>query len=140
MADTDLVLSPIGIVPYSARGLHQTLEPIQQAGVFKRTVLGDLDNVASPVFQKYKSSISCEDLNPPGLNAVFPGFLITVDCIAELAYLTSGGSALRTPVSTRTEGVFTLYRPRLVMQVISWNINRDEWGVTVSWQLDLEES
>jgi hypothetical protein len=138
---TDLVLDPIGVVPYSARGLDQTVAPIAQSAVMKRTVLGDLDNVASEVFQLYKSTITCDDLNVPGLDGIFAGTTVTVDCIFELSYKTSGGSASRTVItgSSRTEGAFTFYRPRLVMKIVDFNYRKSDWGVNVGWQMDLEE-
>jgi hypothetical protein len=70
-----------------------------------------------------------------------------VECISELSYKTSGGSPERplagtatgeTP-ATRTEGVFTFYRPMLTMRVISFNQDTDEYGSTVNWSLELEE-
>jgi hypothetical protein len=138
---TDLVLDPIGVVPYSARGLDQTFAPIGMSAVLKRTVLGDLDNVASDVFKLYKSSITCEDLNVPGLDGIFAGTVLTVDCIFEMSYKTAGGSPSRTvvPGSSRTQGIFTFYRPRLTMVITDFNYRKNDWGVNVSWQLDLEE-
>lgn len=139
---TDLVLDPIGVVPYSARGLEQSVAPIPQSAVLKRTVLGDLDNVASDVFKKYKSSISCDDLSVPGLDGIFAGDVLTVDCVFEFSYKTIGGSASRAvvPGSSRTSGLFTFYRPRLIMVVTDFNYRKNDWGVNVSWQLDLEEA
>jgi hypothetical protein len=142
MADTLLVLNPIGVTLYSSRGLHQTVDPIEMSAVFKRTVLGDLDNIASPAFQKYKSTISCEDQTSPALGGVFPGLELVVDCVFEFAFLTGSGSPNRPVVSgsTHTIGPHTLWRPQLTMQVISFDYDTDEWGATINWRMDLEES
>jgi hypothetical protein len=57
--DTLLVLTGIGIPDYSARGLTQTLEPIEAALSQRRTVNGGLKDLSFAQFRKYKSSISC---------------------------------------------------------------------------------
>lgn len=144
MADeTVLALSGVGVPPYSARGLIQTLEPIPAATSLRRTVNGELDDLSDPAFRKYQSVISGNDQQPPACDGVWPGRLITVDCIAELCYLTSGGSPERPVVSgsSRTEGLFTFYRPQLSMRVVSSPaISRDEYSTIVTWNMNLEEA
>lgn len=136
-----LTLSGIGVPPYSARGASQTLEPIQAAQQLRRTVNGDLIDLSRPEFRKYRSTISCADQQPPAIDGVWPGRVVTVDCITELSYRTSGGAPARSvvPGSSRTEGDYTLYRPRLTMRVVSFSQDTDEYGATVSWSLELEE-
>lgn len=145
---TLLVLSGEGVAPYSARGLQQTLEPIDAAGNPRRSINGDLVSLAEAQFRKYKSTISCADQLAPALDNVWQGMVLTVDCVAELAYKTSGGSPGRPVVdpdssesgdSTRVEGDYTYYRPRLQMMVIKHTQQEDEWGRVVSWSLELEE-
>ena len=138
---TLLVISPFGAPPFSARGLTQTLEPIAQALNVRRTVNGRLVNLSPTQFQKYKSKITCNDMRAPALDGVFSGALVTIDCVAELAYRTVGGTPQRTIVdsSSRVEGDFTYYRPRLDMMVITFATQEDEWGAAVSWSIDLEE-
>ena len=140
MSDTLLVLTGIGIPDYSARGLTQTLEPIEAAVSLRRTVNGGLVNLSFAQFRKYKSTISCQDQEPPAVDGVWPGHLVTVDSVAELSYA-SGGSPARPVVtgSTRTEGPFVFYRPQLQMLVTNFSLNRDEYGAAVQWQMDLEE-
>lgn len=139
--ETLLVLSPIGAPPYSARGMTQTHDPISAAMSFDRTVNGALINLSAAQFHKYKSTISGKDMDPPALDGIWPGAVVTVDCIFELSYLTAGGSPAKTVVSgsSRTADGFTFYRPRLVMMVMNFNVNRDEWGAVVNWRIDLEE-
>jgi hypothetical protein len=140
MSDTLLVITGL-ITPYSARGLRQTLVPIRQSGNIRRTVNGELVDLSIDLFQKYASTITCNDQRVPALDGVWPGMELTVDCVAELSYPTSGGSAGRTVVSgsSRTEGAFTFYRPRLTMLVVDYQTILDEYRVDVGWTLDLEE-
>ena len=65
--------------------------------------------------------------------------LVTVDCVAELVHA-DGGTPERTVVASRTEGGFVFYRPRLAMRVLSFDIDRDEWGAVVAWTMTLEEA
>lgn len=147
MSDSDntpltlLALDPIGVPPYSGRGLTQTLTPIDAAANLWRTIDGGLIDVSAPQFRKYKSTINGNDQNPPAFDDVWPGLLLQVDCIATLVYKTLGGAPLRPVVlgGSRVEGDFTIYHPRLQMRVMSFNIQEDEWGAAVGWQLDLEE-
>ena len=141
MADTDLVLTGIGITPYSARGLRESLAPIAARWV-----------------QKYAVSIAGSDQEPPAFEAIWPGELrrtvngtlidlsgvaveVTVDCLSKLAYPSMTGSPSRTivPGSDYVEGGFTIYRPRLVCLVRDLSIDRDEWNAAIGWSLDLEE-
>lgn len=143
---TLLVITAMGVPPYSARGLTQTLQPIAAAAQVRRTVNGDLIDVSASQFRKYRSTIACADQQAPALDGIWPGMTVTVDCVSELAYLTDGGSPERTLAeedsatpATRTEGEFTFYRPQLEMLVLDHRQQTDEYGAVVSWQLDLEE-
>lgn len=137
--ETLLVLSSMGTPLYSARGLHQTLTPIQSAGYLLRDINGELCNLSDANFAKYASTITSDDQRSPAANGVVPGLVVTVDCIVELAY--SSGSPTRTVVSgsSYTEGSFTRYRPQLIMLVTNIEIDCDEWGATNNWTLSLEE-
>jgi hypothetical protein len=109
---TLLEINGIDIPPYASRGLTQTLEPIDQAKQTRRTVNGVLKDISAIQFQKYKSSITCTDQQSPGLDGVWPGLVVVVDCVAELSYKT-GGSPDRSIVtdSSRVDGDWTFYRP-----------------------------
>lgn len=138
---TLLVITGIEISPYAARGLSQSLDPIEAAAQLKRTINGDLTDYSFPQFRKYKSTISGADQLPPAFDGKWQGITVEVDCISELSYLTSGGSPQRPVVtgSSRVEGTFTFYRPKLQMRVMGFTVETDEWDATVSWQLQLEE-
>ncbi len=147
---TVLELSGVGVPPYSARGLTQTLDPIPQAIQLRRTVNGNLSDTSDDVMRKYVSTISGNDQQPPAVDGVWPGRLLVVSCIVELAVFgtiqeltedTTEGLFGRpyVPGSVRHESGFTYYRPLLTMRVQTFNINRDEWGAVVSWTMTLEE-
>jgi hypothetical protein len=141
MSDTKLVIAGL-ITPFSARGLSQTLEPISQTPWLRRTVNGALVDLSVPAFRKYATTITCEDQAVPALNGVWPGQQVTVDCVVELAYPTSGGTPDRPVVSgsSRVVGSHTYYRPRLTMRVVEYRTSFDEWGAAVGWSLRLEET
>ena len=136
-----LTLSGIGVPPYSARDASQTLEPIGSSQQLRRTINGELIDISRAEFRKYRSTISCVDQQPPAIDGVWPGQVLTVGCISELSYLTAGGAPAR-PLgsgSARTEGDYTFYRPSLTMRVAAFSQDTDEYGAVVSWSLQLEE-
>lgn len=138
---TLLVLSDMGFPIYSAGGIRQTLTPIGGAGNILRDINGELVDLSDTAFQKFASRIECTDQNSPGIDGIWPGKILTVDCVVELAYSTNTGSPARPPVegSTWTSGDFTVYRPRLLMMVKNYELSLDEWPSDVSWSMDLEE-
>ncbi|TIX27299.1 hypothetical protein [Mesorhizobium sp.] len=142
---TELRLDPIGVPPYSARNITQTLEPIDGAAQLARTVNGALIDLADGTYRKYKSNISCTDGQQPALSGIWPGMVLTVDCVVELSYLIATGSPDREVAgntaepATRTEGLFTFYRPRLTMRVVGYRTSLVEWDGDEAWSLDLEE-
>jgi hypothetical protein len=135
----DLVIAGIGLPAASIRGVTQTLEPIAPSAQLMRTVNGTLVDVSASAFRKYASTIRCADQAPPALDGIWPGQQVTVDCVAELVYA-EGGSAERTVASRRTDSGYVYYRPRLTMRVLSFEIDRDEWGAAVGWTMTLEEA
>jgi hypothetical protein len=140
---TDLTILDLGAIVLedgAARGITQTLEPIEAATSLRRTVNGSLVNLAAAQFRKYKSVISGNDQIPPALDDIWPGDQITVECISELGYTGSGGPAKSVVTgSSRTEGTTTFYRPSLSMRVVRIATRTDEWGAVVGWSIELEE-
>lgn len=138
---TLLVITGMDIAPFSARGLTQTLQHIDAAAFSRRTINGNLHDLSAAQFRKFKSTINCNDQQAPALNGIWPGQQLTVDCVAELSYLTGSGSPARpvVPGSSRTDGEFTFYRPRLIMRVTGFTTSKDEYGAVTSWSMDLEE-
>lgn len=144
MDETELVISGDGMPPTAVRGITESLD------------------VVNPQFDKYRLVITCADKNSPAFDALRAGVwrrtvngglydlsgngsVVTVDCVSELAYKTTGGSPApgpqRTVVdgSSRVDGDFTFYRPRLTVGLIAKSQETDEYGAVCSWQLELEE-
>lgn len=136
----DLVIAGVGFPLGSLRGVVQTLEPIAPAAQLARTVNGALVDLSAPDFRKYASTISCRDQAAPALSGIWPGALVRVECLAELAYPTATGAPERPVVESRAEGAWTFYRPRLAMRVLSFSLERDDWGAVVGWTMELEEA
>jgi hypothetical protein len=139
--DTLLTISGIGIAPYSARGLRESLTPIAQTQKLARTVNGTAIDISPPQMRKYSLAIQCEDMNVPAIDGIWPGMQLTIGCVSELSFLTSGGTAGRSMVadSLRFEGDYSFYRPELVVLVTNFSAQTDEYGATLSWSLEGEE-
>ena len=140
---TVLRITGLGVVPYSTRAATQSLEPIGQAAAnIYRDVNGVLRSVGgATAFQKYRSTISGSDMRPIAVNGVWPGKLVTVQCIATLGFLTATELPARSvvPGSSFTEGDWTFYRPELAMMVLSWSLEEAEYEGAISWSMELEE-
>lgn len=133
---TVLTLAGIGVPPYSARGLTQTLEPIDAAAHFERAIDGTLLDLSYTPMRLYKSTITGNDQQPPACDGVWPGQIVTVDCIVEL---NSASGRPAADSEDRQDGDWSFYRPQLQMMVTAFSISRDEWGAQVSWSMSLEE-
>jgi hypothetical protein len=140
--ETLLAIDGVTLPIASARGIKQRLEPIQQGGNFRRTVNMALRNTA-PVEAKfkYRTSITCDDINAPMWDGLFLGKQVVIDCVEELFYLTSGGSPLKTvvPGSTRVVGTVTFYRPRITMLITSFGSDGEEYEAARGWSIEAEE-
>ncbi len=76
---TLLVMSPIGVPLYSARGLTQTLTPVAEAKPTpRRTINGELRWLGLQQMQKYESTISCTDQQAPRFDGIWPGQAVFV--------------------------------------------------------------
>ena len=133
-----------GVNPYSAFGLRGRLTPIKEAqgeDKLARTVNGGVVDLSAPQMRKYQLEISANSPSPPALDGLWVGMPVGVSCVTELS-VGPGFTFSRTPVggSERTEGEYTFYRPFLNMQIVSWDIERDDWTGDVRWQLVLTES
>ena len=146
---TLLRLLGVGISPYAARGLTQTLKPIDAASVLRRTVNANLVDVADPIFRKFESVISGADQEPPSFGEWWPGMEVTVHCVAMLSRLATTEDdpdatdldVERPPVpgSAELRDGFLVYRPILTMRVTDWNMTESEWERGVQWAINLEE-
>jgi len=140
MNTTILRLWGIGVPPYSARGIVQTLEPIDAASNIARTINGKLLDMSHDQFKKFKSTLTATDQRPPAVDGVWPGQLVTVDCIQMLAHMEyTSPSREYVPGSEITEAGWNYYRPRLHMMVMNFTLNTDEYPADVGWTMELEE-
>jgi hypothetical protein len=140
LADADTAATSL-LVFYSARGITQTIAPIDGSMFQARTVNGELIDLSVPRFRKLRSTISATDQRPPGRDDVWPGRIVTVGCAYLLSYPTIGGSPSRTVVSGSqfTEGNFTFYRPQITFMIGKMSGSFDEWQAGYSWSIEMEE-
>lgn len=146
---TILTISGIDFPPWSARGLKQKLEVVGESKQLQRTVDGEMDDLSTSQFRKYRSTISCTDVDVPAIDGLFPGQEVVVDCIVELSYMEPGtppedepGESAARPVvpgSVIVANGFVRYRPRLTMLVEDISIQRNEWQAETNWSVDLVE-
>jgi hypothetical protein len=139
---TLLAINGLTVPEASARFVRQSLSEIPQAGSFRRTVNMQLRNVAPPAASgKYKTVVTCTDINAPIWDQLHVGLQVVIDCIPELFYATTGGSPTKSvvPDSTRVFGGVTWYRPRLTMMVTAWGDDMEENEAARSWTLEAEE-
>ncbi len=153
---------------WSARGCTQTFQYIQTPA-FKRTVNGDLVDIGGTQHRKYRTTISCQDRVAPAFEAFWSGTRLWVDCIQLLtvplapketelklgrqpvpdswsAETLSGETIqiytvedLKVTLKAADEKGYFSYRPCLSMMLASYQLKTDEWGMTVGWDMVLEE-
>jgi hypothetical protein len=140
---TLLILTPIGVPLYSARGLTQTLTPVADAKPAPlRTVNGEARFLGGSQMRKYDSVITCTDQNAPPFGGLWPGDDIVVECVCELSYAdVTGAGAERSVVSgsSRTVGGFILYRPVIEFLVVDFEQAMQEYAAEYQWRLSLTE-
>lgn len=138
---TLLAINGLTIPEASSRFIKQSLTPIPQAANFRRTVNMQLRNVAPAAASlKYKTVISCQDINAPIWDQLRLGMQVVIDCVPELFYDLAGSPQKSVvPDSTRTFGGVIWYRPRLTMLITSWGDDMEENAVVRSWSLEAEE-
>lgn len=139
---TLLIMTPIGVPLYAARGLTQTLTPVEEAKPPpKRTVNGEARFLGSTGMRKYNSIITCTDHNAPPFSGLWPGDDVVVQCVCELSHLTASGSAERGAVSgsSRVVGSFTMYRPVIQFMVVDFDQAIQEYVAEYQWRLTLTE-
>lgn len=139
---TTLIMNGIGIAPYSARGIQQTLEHIDEASHLERAVDGTIIDLGIPELQKFRVSISCTDQQAPALGGIWPGKAFTLYSIEELSYPTADPSRKERPSVPDSDYVIgdtTFYRPILEMIVYSWQTGIMEYGREINWKLEAQE-
>lgn len=137
---TLLILNGMGIPLYSARGLTQTIKPIESSKKWRRNVNGLLVDVSAVQMRKYITEISCTDQNAPAIDGIWPGMEVQIYCVCELA-LPFGNTPGRpvVPDSLRTDGSFSFYRPILQCLISPDSLQHAEYPRDYAWTLTAEE-
>lgn len=166
--ETELVLGNLVLPAGSGRGITQSIQPIDNGDV-RRTVNGTLLDLTREENRKYESQIQVQDMATPTLAGIWKGQTLNpVECITPFRELVSPASAthtlIRTPVAGSVWGYddvtgekvfptivageditfaapvnFIEYRPSLVMMVLAFTTDRDEYGAVEGYTIDLEE-
>lgn len=119
---TLMSLDGIDFGDYAVRGITMVVKPIPQQDGLMRTISGLLKDVTSTQFQKRTVQISCDDVEAPDFSTVWQGLPVTVTCVPGVG-----------------ENVNTSGQQVINCLVDDWEVSRDEWGCTSSWQLTLVE-
>ena len=168
MSETNLILGISGLPPESARNCVQELSPIAN-GEFKKSVNGELMFIETSERRKYKSVISCSDVNTPIIDKLWIGSQINVGCIQNLWQVIFPGETkikLIRPAVARSvsalnnfgekipfklednelilyqesnEKIFVCFRPWLTMLITNFSLKTNEWDMEGGWKLELEE-
>lgn len=166
--ETNLILGISGFPPESARNCVQELTPIPN-GEFRKSVNGDLLFLETSDRKRYRSAISCKDINSPIIDGIWVGTQINVGCIQNLWQVINVGETSVTLIRQAVEGsicavnnfgdpirhevtdnlvtitqvsdekIFVCFRPWLTMKVIDFSLETNEWGMSGGWKLILEE-
>ena len=168
MGETNLILGVAGLPPESARNCQQELSPIPN-GEFKKSINGDLLFLETHERKRYKSVITCKDINSPIIDGIWVGSQISVGCIQNLWQAINPGESKVRLIRPAVEGsvcavnnlgdaipfrlvddevelnkihdekIFLCFRPWLIMLVINFSLDTDEWGMSGGWKIVLEE-
>lgn len=81
--ESDLKITGVGFPALSCRDATQTLSPINH-GEIRRSVNGELCYVGTNRHHKYQSRVICADQNLPGIQQIWVGAVVQVQCISLL--------------------------------------------------------
>lgn len=138
-AFTVLGLSGIGVAPYSARGLSQSIKPIEQTSQLVRTITGELLDLSEEQMRKYAITLTCTDMRAPAFGGLWPGMAVTVDCVAEMGNGDLSSDRPAVGGSSYSEDGINYFRPQIACRVVSFEWNDDEYGEAIGWTLELVE-
>lgn len=75
---TKTLISGVAFPPGSDLYIVCDVSPIAQASDLRRSVNGDLINLARSPFKKYRVSLTCADIRPAAIDHLFPGDYLEV--------------------------------------------------------------
>lgn len=166
--ESELTINIGGLPPFSARGCEQELTPISD-GEFHRDINGDLIYLGQYTHAKYKSVIRCNDKAAIATDGLYRGREIELGCIQRLwqkfdanqtevfldkvpvlgSLYAYSEDEIEIPIphakgkhiilQTPNPGGYICYRPLLIMRIINYSLNTNEWGIKVGWQMECEE-
>lgn len=90
-------------------------------------------------FRLYQITIECTDQRAPPFGGLWPGQLVTCECVAEMGSITLSSDRTAVGGSSYTEDGVTYFRPSLPCIVKSFEWSDDEYAEAISWSLVLEE-
>ncbi|MDR0753607.1 MAG: hypothetical protein LBE95_02990 [Holosporaceae bacterium] len=168
MGETNLILGVAGLPPESARNCVQELSPIIN-GEFRKSINGNLLFLETNERKRYRSVISCKDTNSPIIEGIWVGSQLSVGCIQNLWQIINPGELKLRLIRPAVDGsvcavnslgdaiqfrltdnevelsktfadkIFICFRPWLIMKVINFSLETDEWNMSGGWKLFLEE-
>ena len=164
--ETILTLGNIAIPVGAARGITQTLQPIDNGDV-RRTVNGTLLDLTRAENRKFESQIRCSDMATPAMAELWKGQTLLIECIQILNQninpTFTDVTLIRDPVTNSVFGfeadgtkinpvsvtgrdvifasdvVNVEFRPILNMMILATSVNTDEYAAEEGWSIDLEE-
>ncbi len=164
----EIILGIAGLPQERSKNCVQELFPVVN-GEFKKSINGNLIFVETSNRQKYRSIISCSDLNSPIIDKIWIGTQINVGCIQNLCQVIQPGETVldlvRPAVAnsirvTNCSGqsvshsvsknqillkkpndkkIFVSFRPWLTMLVTNFSMKTNEWKMESVWKLESEE-
>ena len=164
----EIILGIAGLPQERAKNCVQELFPVAN-GEFKKSINGNLFFVETSNRQKYRSIISCSDLNSPIINKIWIGTQINVGCIQNLCQVIQPGETVldlvRPAVANsirvtnclgqsvlhsilgnqillqkpNNQKFFVSFKPWLTMLVTNFSMKTNEWKMESGWTLELEE-
>jgi hypothetical protein len=168
MDESNLILGVAGLPPESARNCVQELSPVSN-GEFRKSINGNLLFLETTERKRYRSVITCKDVNSPLVDGIWVGSQILVGCIQNLWQAVNPGELKMQlirpavagsicavnnygdPIKFRLrdnevelyrpheEKIFVCFRPWLTTRVMDFSLETDEWRVSCGWRLVLEE-
>lgn len=141
---TWLTITGIGGLPlFSSFNCEQTIDFIEAAKNTDRDLNGTLIDLTRLELRKYTTTITAHDVMvPPGMDGIWPGMPVLINCIIDFVYLIGGTPARPAAPGTTfltPDLLFYTYKPQLSCLIDSFNSTFDEWGARVGWTMKASE-
>lgn len=164
----EIILGIAGLPQERTRNCVQELFPVAN-GEFKKSINGNLIFVETSDRQKYRSIISCNDLNSSIIDKIWIGTQINIGCIQNLCQVIRPGETvldlIRPAVANsirvinhlgqsvshsvlgnqiilqkpNDQKIFVSFKPWLTMLVTNFSMKTNEWKMENGWKLESEE-